>query len=419
MNDYGLGQGRFGRGALDHLMTLPQFRVVPRPLLIALRNTFRRKARLAMTLLTMTMASTVFVGVLGARASILRTFDLEMSIWQYDVTINFSHTQRIEQLRREAMRVPGVVAAESWNYQPIHRLRTSGNLSREMTLIALPAATTMLKPILVEGRWLLPDDDNAVVINIAALKANPDVKIGDEIQLKFKNQRPTRWRVVGIVMGVIAGPMLYIDQPYFAHLTNHIDRAETVQIVAAPQRAENPSQTNAAFQAQMAKTLETHFEQAGLQVASTVITADRRGGFTQLLNIFTIIFSLTSILLAVVGALGLTGTMSINILERTREIGVMRTIGASDGMVQQMVLAEGIFIGLLSWGCGTLLAWPLGQIVNWLTGTYLLRTPLQYTFSTGGALLWLSVVIFLAVVASYLPARAASHLPVSELLAYE
>jgi putative ABC transport system permease protein len=97
----------------------------------------------------------------------------------------------------------------------------------------------------------------------------------------------------------------------------------------------------------------------------------------------------------------------------------MRTIGASDGMVQQMVLAEGIFIGLLSWGCGTLLAWPLGQIVNWLTGTYLLRTPLQYTFSTNGALLWLGIVIFLAVVASYLPARAASHLTVGELLAYE
>jgi putative ABC transport system permease protein len=73
---------------------------------------------------------------------------------------------------------------------------------------------------------------------------------------------------------------------------------------------------------------------------------------------------MTSMLLAVVGALGLAGAMSINVLERTREIGVMRTIGASDGTVQQMVLTEGVLVGLLSWCCGTLLAWPLGQVVN-------------------------------------------------------
>jgi ABC-type lipoprotein release transport system permease subunit len=55
-------------------------------------------------------------------------------------------------------------------------------------------------------------------------------------------------------------------------------------------------------------------------------------------------------------------------------------------------------------------------VVAWLTGTYLLRTPLQYAFFTSGALQWLVVVILLA---SYLPARAASRLTVCEVLPYE
>jgi putative ABC transport system permease protein len=169
----------------------------------------------------------------------------------------------------------------------------------------------------------------------------------------------------------------------------------------------------------MAKALETRFEQAGLGVVSTTVSADRRARFMQLLDIFLVILWVASGLLALVGALGLAGSMSINMLERTREIGVMRAIGAGDSVVQQMVLTEGVLIGLLSWLSGTLLAWPLGQVVTWLTGTYLLRTRLQYAFSTSGALLWLVVVMLLASLASYLPARAASRLTVREVLAYE
>ena len=54
-------------------------------------------------------------------------------------------------------------------------------------------------------------------------------------------------------------------------------------------------------------------------------------------------------LLAVVGGLGLAGTMSLNVLERTREIGVMRAVGGSDGSVRLIVVFEGLFVGILSW----------------------------------------------------------------------
>jgi putative ABC transport system permease protein len=125
------------------------------------------------------------------------------------------------------------------------------------------------------------------------------------------------------------------------------------------------------------------------------------------------------ILIATVGALGLMGTMSTNVLERTREIGVMRSIGASDGEVQRIVIVEGVIIGLISWLIGGALAFPAGAGLSNAVGVVLFQTPLPYTFAPGGVITWLLVVTILAGVASFLPAWNASRLTVREVLAYE
>jgi putative ABC transport system permease protein len=126
-----------------------------------------------------------------------------------------------------------------------------------------------------------------------------------------------------------------------------------------------------------------------------------------------------AVLLAVVGGLGLMGTMSLNVLERTQEIGVMRAIGASDGAVRQVFMVEGILIGLISWLLGAGLALPLSKLLSDAVGLAFTKAPLSYTFSLNGVLLWFVVVVILAALASFLPARSASRLTVREVLAYE
>ncbi len=126
-----------------------------------------------------------------------------------------------------------------------------------------------------------------------------------------------------------------------------------------------------------------------------------------------------AVLLAVVGGLGLMGTMSINVLERTREIGVMRAIGASDGSVRRIVIVEGVLIGVLSWAMGTAVAFPLSMLLSEAVGQSLLESPLSYTFSPPGALIWLVLVIVIATLASLLPAYRAARMSVRETLSYE
>ncbi len=171
----------------------------------------------------------------------------------------------------------------------------------------------------------------------------------------------------------------------------------------------------------------TALKDVDLQVDSgeyLAVVGKSGSGKSTLINMITGIDKPTSgqvmaALLAVVGGMGLTGTMSINVLERRREIGVMRSIGASDGAVLKLVMVEGMLIGLLSWLIAMLLAIPLSGVLSYAVGQALLQTPFEYAFSIAGALLWLLLVVIISLVASYVPARNASRLTVREVLAYE
>jgi putative ABC transport system permease protein len=125
------------------------------------------------------------------------------------------------------------------------------------------------------------------------------------------------------------------------------------------------------------------------------------------------------VLTAIVGAMGLTGTMSMNVLERTREIGIMRAIGADDRAVMRTVIAEGIFIGTISFGLGIFLSIPFTYLLSTIVSLAVFQTPIDVIFTYTGYAIWLGLVLALSALASLLPARNAARLTIREVLAYE
>jgi putative ABC transport system permease protein len=124
-------------------------------------------------------------------------------------------------------------------------------------------------------------------------------------------------------------------------------------------------------------------------------------------------------LIAIVGGLGLMGTMSINVLERTREIGVMRAIGASNWDIQAIVLVEGMVIGILSWAISIFISIPITNVLCYGVGMAILTAPMPTVYGVSGVLAWLIFTVVLGSLASALPARRASRLTVRDTLAYE
>ena len=126
-----------------------------------------------------------------------------------------------------------------------------------------------------------------------------------------------------------------------------------------------------------------------------------------------------AVLVLLVGGIGLTGTMSINVLERVAEIGVLRAIGASNWSVMKLFLSEGLVVGLVSWVLAVPLALPISRFLCAQLGMVLIQTPLNFDFSLLGLLLSLLFIVVVAMGATYFPARNATRLSVREILTYE
>jgi len=412
MSAYGLAEHKVRRGPLDRL--LERIRGLPRPLMLSLRNTFRRKARLTLTLATLTLGGAIFCGVLSAHASMMHTLDEALQYWNSDVNIDFRRPHRIEKLEREAARMPSIAAAESWSFYGAYPLHEDGSQGEQVLMVAPPPHTTMINPLLVEGRWLLPEDQNAVVVNTEVLKQEPDIQVGDDLLLEL-DKGDTRvertWHVVGIVRGVMTGPMVYANQEVLMRAMGRVGRAYSLRIQLA-----DPDPTH---HKAIARQLEDDFNRAGLRVRRWHLMSDSREQVAKQLNIIIVLLLSMAVLLAIVGGLGLMGTMSINVLERTREVGVMRAIGATSKSVLRIVITEGLIVAAISWLLGAALAWPLSRSLNAIVGQSILQTSLTHVFSYGGTGLWLVIVLFLAALASMLPARRASRVTVRDVLSYE
>jgi putative ABC transport system permease protein len=108
----------------------------------------------------------------------------------------------------------------------------------------------------------------------------------------------------------------------------------------------------------------------------------------------------------------------MNVLERTREIGVMRAIGAVDSEIIKSVIIEGAMIGFISWVLGSLLSFPFTVLLLRLMAVAF-NAPVDPVFTPRGYIFWLFTVLFLSVVASVVPARNAARLTIREVLAYE
>ncbi|MGV8082075.1 MAG: FtsX-like permease family protein [Coriobacteriia bacterium] len=397
----------FGHGIFDRLLGL--VRGLPRPVALSLRNTFLRKGRLILTLTTLVLASAVVMAVLSVRASTLQTVDQVASFWVNDVRLTFGTPQRVAELEREAKKVSGVTEVETWLETGVSLERQDGSEHEGVYGMGIPAQSTFVNPKVISGRWLEPGDEHAIVVNSDLVNAEPNLAVGDTVRLTMQGEE-SDWRIVGIVEGQLYGSIIFFDRSALAESLG----AEGLgtQLVARGDIHTEQSQQ------QLAAALETGLDDAGLPVSGSETQIAQRETVAGQLGILVTFLVIMAALLATVGVIGLTGTMTINVLESTREIGVMRSIGAAHRSIFGIYITEAVVVGVMAWALGALLSWPLSVgLVRVLADAMGLN--LVYQFSWSGVGIWLVAVIAIAALASLIPAWNASRVSVRDAIAYE
>ncbi|MBA4371036.1 MAG: hypothetical protein C0418_05610 [Coriobacteriaceae bacterium] len=402
----GITSVRFGHGLLDRALGL--LRGLPRPIALSLRNTFLRKGRLALTLTTLTLASAVVMGVVSVRGSLLRTVDDLDAWWRYDVQVRFAEAAPSEAAVREALAVGGVTEAETWVEDGVVLARADGTENEQIQLTVLDPATEFVTPQVVRGRWLEAGDRDAVVVNTDLASAE-DLVVGDVMNVDVGGEE-YRWRVAGVVKGQLMGSAVYAAADGVRVAGKEPGSADRLLVKTTGH--------SAAEQEAVSEGLEKRLEDAGMNVVRVETQQEMHERVSSEFGILVVFLVIMAALLAAVGVIGLTGTMTINVLESTREIGVMRSTGASHGWIYRIFITEGVTIGFMSWALGLALAYPLSvALVRMLEGA--MNIPLTFEFSWTGVAAWFAVVLGISALASLAPAHRASQVSVRDAIAYE
>jgi len=417
INDYGLGNDAQSQGRFD----LPQrlVRWLGRPTLLSLRNTLRQKGRLALTVGILAIGGATFMSAINVSLSWTRTVDNVFEARRYDLQTLFTRSYPIAAVENIVSQTDGVKRSESWLTAWAERPpRGADPRPFRFLVTGVPPASKMLDLPLLEGRWLQAGDTHAMVVNHELLNSlDAGMKLGDEITLDIAG-KPTSWRIVGAVreIGVRRRGQSIPGSAYvnIAQLGATLGRpGQTNNVVLRAHQSDQASLEGIAVR------LERAFDRAQfLRVVVKPSSYRRKELIDHLLVIQTFLLAMGA-LVAAVGGFALASTMSITVMQRTRELAVMRALGASKRALLRIIVVEGLTISLLSWILATLLSIPLSRVIGNQAGHVFVHADLDNVFSAAAILVWLGIVVLLGVGLSIVPALRSIRQPVHQGLSYQ
>jgi putative ABC transport system permease protein len=417
LTDYGVSHESFGAHGLDSW--LGRIRGIDNTLLLALRNTFRRRGRLILTLGLLAAAGAMFMTGINVKTGWEQFLADGVSSRNYDLEIRLNNPQPQAAIFSTITSIPEIQKVESWDLLPttverpdgldIVRTYPDGGHGSFLLRSAPPDSKLLVSPVL-SGRWLQAGDTHGIVLNQMATAFFPTVKPGDTIHLMV-NGRTAAFQVVGLVKQVMTPAAAYVIPETFDAATGF------------PVQATNGLRIQ--MNAHDAHTIDTVTGEISQRLAAQNVSVKVFMPNTALegasdAHVYVFIYSLffMAVIMAVIGALGLMSSMGTSVIERTREFGVMRAIGAKSHTVLRNVISEGVFISLMSWFIAVVLSILPSLVVDNLIGNLFSRLPLTLIVSPVALGVWFGVVVIGAITASAYPAWQASKLTVRETLSY-
>ncbi|MBW8844004.1 MAG: ABC transporter permease [Burkholderiales bacterium] len=369
-----------------------------RPLLLSVGNAFRRRQRMLLTLLALASGGAVYLGAANLRCAVRGSVDELFDAQHYQLQVRVTAPTPAAQLEALAAHVSGVAEAEAWR-----SLRTPFG-GEALTLLGLPVNGHLLTPRPLEGRWLVESDAHELVVSRLLLKQQPTLAVGSTQHLAGQD-----WTIVGLVD---SGPqaLAYTSRAALDALAGN-GLATSLAL-----RLDSPNSPIALLDA--VQQLREALAEGGNGIAGSQSQAENRRVVEDHLLMVVDFLGAMGLVMIVVGAMGLASTMGLAVLERQREIGVLRAIGARDGAILGLIQAEGLTLVVLAWLVSLPLALPISALLEVAFGRIMFSVPWRLVPSAGTAFGWLGLMALISLIACALPARRALRIPAARALAY-
>ncbi len=412
---YGLGS-KFGSSWLDRTVERIGAFLLPSHYATALGNMFRRKGRLLLTQVVLIAAGLGFLLVMSLNSSIALTLDHIFGRQQYDTTIQFSALERTTPVYALADQVNGMDRTELHLIQSASLL-VQGQLVKDAGIGAaiegIPPGSDFFTPLMVAGRWLQPGDGRVVVVKRDTADKN-HIRVGDTVTLDLGEWGKDTWQVVGIYEPVFTGSFsadrIYAPLDALYGASKKYNQGTLLYV--------RTTDHSPAAQAAVTAQLKDLYEGRKYHLSQTQTQADARKTNEFQFSTITMMLMALSVIVALVGGIALMGTLSISVVERTKEIGVLRAIGARSWTILGMFVMEGLLQGLLSCLIAVPLSYALGQTFATALGQAMFGATLDYAYNWQAVGIWLVIMVVISTLASVLPARGATRVSVRESLAY-
>lgn len=373
----------------------------------ALRNTFRRKWRLFVTVAGLSLGGTVLLSAYNIYESLMSIIDVSVNDRGQDLQFSAQKPVPIAQLEAIGRGIPGVEVAEAWRRSSaeVSLAGAATTASKRALVVGYPVATRLKKLTIQEGRWPQPGEMNVAVATRPLQSGVPGMKLGSEVELKFRNQT-AKARVVGFVNEINA-PSIYVDAVNFEAMTGVVGIASELRLKIDDSKRDL-----------VLPALDQAILDSGISTSAIASRWEFRQSMDEHFANFVLVCSIIALGTALVGGIGLVAFTSLNILERSREIGVIRAVGATPGNVTALFLAETGSTALLSFVLATALSYPTTYLFNDFVGKNSFMMPVPVVVSKLAlGLLFSGLLVIMAAVAIAISRML--RMSVRESLAYE
>ncbi len=395
LSSYGISVGNVRRG---------RFSWLPATIQVGQRGLWRRRGRTLLTLAALACAGAAFLAIQTTTVSVNRTLNDIFKVYDADIFVGF---QPIPQAQASAIlnTIPNIKTIEPYSTDAI---QTPWGL----TLVRGFLPTTQIyRYQLLQGRWLAPGETGEVVVS-DLFEQHAHLRIGATLTLATSTNQAI-YRIVGEVhdsnggIGVTGSVFVSYND---LELLNQAQTGDAHGFILQAQDRSPVAVNN------LATELDTTLSAHGLSPSVETTQQEIQRNQQQFQILYLILYGTVAIV-ALVGMLGLANTLTTSVLERRREIGILRALGATGSRVAAVFLTEGVSLGIMSWLVACVIGIPGSLAFNAMINQVLL--PIQFTFAPMTLGIMLAFILGVAALASLAPAIMASRTRIAETLRYE